>query len=442
MSAKIDFLNSSKNFSEGIRWLQDRMNSLEAFQFQHAICIYVLKKVGSNLVDNFLSAVKDHSFWEDWEDWIIDEPHLLWFYSKIGLETNAHFLKLVTHLIKGQSIEGCIHSNEFYHTGPLRVLATTKPQSETLSNAIKYWEENWRDHVSPYDAGTLALGILALREIDYKKYSNIIHEQVASLKSIQKEQGYWGNPVEGKPSIFEVRQTSLAIWAISKACGANEPSARNGLKWLKQMQKENGSWYDLPLFTAWGLLGLLAMGEGPKVPQEFVDEELMKMEQESNKQKPFFVHTSPLYQRSLHVKEIYEKIWVMLHNAQNEIRISSPFIDILYEEIINLISERPDLSVKIITRPKKEVSGTRERIAKNVVDLLKIATKGNVVQSDLVHSRIVIIDEEEVLISTADLTRDQLFDEFNAGIWTSDKSTVKKAIDFFENLFTLEPKEE
>ena len=68
---------------------------------------------------------------------------------------------------------------------------------------------------------------------------------------------------------------------------------------------------------------------------------------------------------------------------------------------------------------------------------LNIATRGNVVQSELIHSRMVIIDEEELLVSSADLTRDQLYDEFNAGIWTSDKETVKKAIEFFDNVFVL-----
>ena len=58
----------------------------------------------------------------------------------------------------------------------------------------------------------------------------------------------------------------------------------------------------------------------------------------------------------------------------------------------------------------------------------------------MVHSRMVIIDDSEVLVSSSDLTRDQLYDEYNAGIWTSDKETVKKAIDFFENLFQLENK--
>ena len=43
-----------------------------------------------------------------------------------------------------------------------------------------------------------------------------------------------------------------------------------------------------------------------------------------------------------------------------------------------------------------------------------MTTKGNVVQTDLIHSRIMIIDDSEALISSADLTREQLVDEFNA----------------------------
>lgn len=46
----------------------------------------------------------------------------------------------------------------------------------------------------------------------------------------------------------------------------------------------------------------------------------------------------------------------------------------------------------------------------------------------------VIIDEKEVLVSSADLSQDQLVDSFNSGIWTDDKSAVKEAIRFFDNM--------
>jgi len=45
------------------------------------------------------------------------------------------------------------------------------------------------------------------------------------------------------------------------------------------------------------------------------------------------------------------------------------------------------------------------------------------------------IVDNEVLISSADITSEQLEKEFNAGIWTRDKETVKEAIKFFENIW-------
>ena len=140
---------------------------------------------------------------------------------------------------------------------------------------------------------------------------------------------------------------------------------------VKEITGKNGSWKDGLRFTATALIALLSMGEGPKIPQELVDHRFMRLEQSLKRQKPVFLHTSPLYHGSLHVKEIYSRIVDMLPNAKKEIRIASPFIDTLYEEIINLSQENPDLTVKIITKPKKDVKGTRERIAKGAIDLLE-----------------------------------------------------------------------
>jgi len=65
-----------------------------------------------------------------------------------------------------------------------------------------------------------------------------------------------------------------------------------------------------------------------------------------------------------------------------------------------------------------------------------VATNGNVRTCKVCHARMIIIDSKEVLISTADLTRDQLYDEFNAGIWSENPDTVHAAINFFENIWS------
>jgi len=479
MCIDADLSSSSERFSKAVRWLENeirfdetklkdelqekqeelrQISPMKKSDLKYEISLlnrklrtkylmfdieafYVLKKSNSKLFGEFLSAVENNaSWWEDAEMDIGDIPDTLWFLKNVGLGDNPHFLDELNELIKQQSIEGFIYSNGFNHSGPLRVLVATKPESEAVNNAVDYWLKNWTDVSN--NVGTIAVGVLALTELDIEEYSNAIRKEIDYLKSFQNKDGSWGlflsEPYSKKG---DIEQTSYAVWAVSRIDGIEDSVAQNGLKWLIGKQQENGSWemgHFVRKYTAIALLGLLAMGEGPKIPLELVDNKFIRLKQSFKRQKPIFIHTSPLFQGSLSVREIYDKISCMLHRAQEEIRIASPFIDMLYEEIINLKQANPNLIVKIITRPKREVEGMRDRIAKNVIDLLDIATKGNIVQSTVIHSRIVIIDDKAVLVSSADLTRDQLFDEFNAGIWTSDKETVKKAIDFFENLFQLE----
>jgi hypothetical protein len=400
---------------------------------------YVLKKVGSKLVEEFISVAKNTTFWEDDDTLsdIWDNRHELWFLKEIGLGENPFFNEQVNALIREQTVTGFIQSNRMSHSGPLRVLVATKPESTALSDAVNYWIENWENF--SYEAETTAVGVLALMELDSEKYASIIREVITFLKNSQNENGFWGTWDSDRED-WNVDATSYAIWAISRVNGVEDPSVQKGLEWLAKRQREDGSWGNHDHMTAMALIGLLAAGEGPKTPLEFIDFEYVKFRQDLKKQRPIFLHTSPLYQNSFHVKQIYDKIANMLKNAQKEIRIASPFIDMFYEEIINLKQAKPDLIVKIITRPKQEAERVRKKIAENVIDLLNIATKGNVLESKMIHSRIIIIDDEEVLVTSADLTRDQLFDEFNAGISTSDKETVKRAIDFFENMFQLEKK--
>jgi len=85
-----------------------------------------------------------------------------------------------------------------------------------------------------------------------------------------------------------------------------------------------------------------------------------------------------------------------------------------------------------------EIEGERKRIAKSAINKFYDALKERIVHSQLIHSRMLIVDDKQLLVSSADLTTDQLYDEFNAGIWTSDKEAVEKATAFFENIFQLE----
>lgn len=67
-------------------------------------------------------------------------------------------------------------------------------------------------------------------------------------------------------------------------------------------------------------------------------------------------------------------------------------------------------------------------------DLVK-RTDGNVREDRVVHSRMVISDTEDLLVSSADLTREQLVEEFNAGIYTRDEDSIDAAIESFETMW-------
>lgn len=425
-----------------IKWqLDDLKKRVELkYRCQDAEAIYILKKINSKAAEEFVSAAGNVAFWQDAMDILVDDPHILWFLEEIGLENNGFFLEFSKDLAQEQSVQGLINSNEFSHAGPLRVFVATAPESDTTLKALDYWLENWKETVT--DVGTISVGILALAEQDNERYLDAIKEEVEYLKRLQNDDGSWGMVIlEPYSKQGNIKNTSFAVWAISKINHSSDEAAMKGLKWLAEKQEKDGSWEHNWFLTTYALLALLAAGEGPKISVELANWEHMRTAQRVKRQKAQFVHTSPIFQGSLHKKEIYSEILKMLRSAKKEIRIASPFIDMLYEEIIDLKQENPTLSVKIIIRPKKEAEGLREKIAKNVIDILNIASKGNVVQSDLIHARIIIVDDEEVLVSSADLTRDQLFDEFNAGISTRDKETVKKATDFFENIFAMEKKQ-
>lgn len=433
----VEKFSHRSNLKQEIMWLNTKLKL--KYRCIEVEAIYVLNKVNSELVKEFLLAAGNDAFWKDYDtrEDLFGDAHKLWFLNELGLGDNPRFLEVVEELIKKQSVEGYISSEGLGfsggHSGSLRALIPIKPESKALFSALKYWVENWETLSKrvPADIANVAIGVLALTELDFEKYSDAIKEETDYIKSIQNDDGSWGE-------ILCVENTSYAIWALSRVYGVNNLITQKGLEWLIQKQWEDGSWEGNLSDTAEALLALLAMGEGPKTSQELVNNRLMKLEQSLRRQKPVFLHTSPWYQGPLSVKEIESKISDMLHNAKKEIRIASLFIDMFYDEIANLKQKNPNLSVKIITRRGGKAEGLRRKIAAGAIDMLNKATGGNVVQSDLVHSRMIIIDEEELLVSSADLTRDQLYDEFNAGIWTSDKETVKKSIEFFDNLFELE----
>ncbi|MGI0021861.1 MAG: phospholipase D-like domain-containing protein [Nitrososphaeraceae archaeon] len=129
---------------------------------------------------------------------------------------------------------------------------------------------------------------------------------------------------------------------------------------------------------------------------------------------------------------IDETIHGMILSATKELKILSPYIDMY---LVKKLLEQYDKGIKIfiITRDITEKSHTRENkqaltfIQKKLGDAHKM--------NPYIHSRMIIRDEIDALVSSADLTESSLKSHYNAGIILSDPTLVQKLLNYFNQAF-------
>jgi hypothetical protein len=407
-----------------------------------AIVFYVLKQFDQELVEKYLERSKDESFWKSWSIGDTSCRGLSavgdgWFLAKLGLDDNSLYMQGLSRAKTGQTMDGLMPSQN--HVDVLRTLVLLEPDSDYTERAVHHLI----DVLELRGRDVIAVGILALAELDYERYQREINIGIDRLIEYKNEDGGFIGPIT---SDSDICQTSWAIQAISRIRGSHNSFVQEATNWLKLQQNDDGSWVHSLMHrfdnvecyscvTADALLALISAGEGPKISLAEVEWKDMLRNQRIERTKPHFVHTSPIFDQRAHVKDIYIKIGDMLNSAETEIKILSPFIDVMYEDVVNLAENNPKLSIKIITRPSGDITGMRKRIGINALELLKIATRDKLRTNKILHARMIIVDGKEALISSADLTRDQLIDEFNAGIWVRDEETVKRATEFFDNIW-------
>jgi len=154
-----------------------------------------------------------------------------------------------------------------------------------------------------------------------------------------------------------------------------------------------------------------------------------------------FVHTSPYFAGSEYgatVTSIRDTIGEMLRRARHSIRISTLRIDLLADDLTAAKKNNRDLEITVLTRGRSAIKGERSGIGRSSFDRLARAGARMLDEKDLLHSRMVIVDDQEVLVSSADLDTTQMLQEFNAGIWTNAPEVVGEAIQYFDNLLKYE----
>lgn len=139
-----------------------------------------------------------------------------------------------------------------------------------------------------------------------------------------------------------------------------------------------------------------------------------------------FLSTVPPYDKSL--LSYSEE---MIKTTSENLKIITPYIDM---SLISIILDKYDekIDIKIITRNRASFSG---KSSKEAFEHIHEKLKTNHRHNDLIHSRIILKDKSEALVSSADLTQDSLLGQFNAGIVTTEKNTVMKLLEYFENVW-------
>ncbi|KGK91432.1 hypothetical protein DP73_03145 [Desulfosporosinus sp. HMP52] len=385
---------------------------------------YVLFKLGSTIATKYLNSIDEEDFPDS--EIIFENPHILYYLYKMGFGTSEYFMEAYDAFIKdNQTVRGFINSNQISHTGSMRVLTLVEPDSEATSLAIKYLLDNYQR----FRADEISVGILSLIEYDYYGYKAYIEQMAELLKKSFTDIGY----ITAYRDEPDIEATSLAIQALVNVFGKEDSYVVKGISWLKSIQKNNGDWGSY-YSNGHVLLALMSVGEGPKVSCEEVERTKMLHKQELQSVKPNLVGTIP-FDGDFSIKNTVKG---MIYSKTSKIWICSRFITEFWTDLITLKKENPEIDIRIITIPLKEarskIMGDGKKYVDIAFDSLQRTLERNLKTTNYLHARCVITDSC-IIVSSADLSTEQLEKEFNFGIWTKDKESVDCAIRLYQKLW-------
>lgn len=311
----------------------------------------------------------------------------------------------------------------------LVLLQTTSPEksSDNTQKAIEYLINE-----RPAFPHSYAPGLIALLEHDYMEYKKEILEMGGELNDMVLE--YYDSDME-MHKFSHIDFVARALKMIpDQEYEATEFISKEVKNLLRTAIDDEDEFKDKSFAYTQPILALISLGYGPKVSEINMSWEIERRKQESDRSKPIFTSTKPATRMERRKTGIYDRAKELIDNSTECLRISTLRMDMLHDNIIDKIEDNPEIDIKILTN-SGSASGPRSKMKKAVMNEMVKRTDGNVREDELVHSRMLISDNSEVLISSADITRDQLYDEFNAGIYTKDPHVVQESIEFFEDIW-------
>ncbi|MDZ7849882.1 MAG: phospholipase D-like domain-containing protein [Halodesulfurarchaeum sp.] len=435
---------SSKTVRESAKELGKIVETEELYLPQNSPVFYFLDRFGSGSVNEFIEKWPNSEF--EPMGMAIETPEIITYLIKIHRNHGAFNGKqkriiqdMIDKVIQNQNVHGQMSN---YHSKQLRALILFDPKSEPAINGVSHLTSE----VIPNTAYTnrsrriqeLANGIISLCELDYYTYENEIEEAASQIRDLIDD----GPKNDDLENIYDPSNLAIALSKLQNYRFEFEQKLSEVL--MRELSNRDDLKIGLDdidgLFSPYiiigkSLVGLLALGKGPKAPIYQNDWEKELERQRLARSKASFVSTLPASELQSRRIEIYEKAYSIINSVQSELRISTLMMDMFYNEILDLIEQDSDVQVRILAR-REGPKGERRRMKEAVMKELVKAGESEIVRGDhLLHSRMIIGDDSELLVSSADLTRDRLYDEFNAGIYTRDPDAVNEAIEYFDNIW-------
>lgn len=432
----------SEELRKGAEWLKNQLSNLineyksreaRIDNIYHNDDIYyniegffVLSKLGYPIASEYVQIINEKDDFES--GYLFDDVHSLLYLIKMGVNLTENLREVIQGLIKDrQTVRGYIQSNYIDHTGPMRVLILIEPDSESTDLAIKYFINNYTDdyEMSEYNIEEVSVGILAIYEYNALIYSRIINDLISKLTNFVFKDGKIDNKYFNK--------TCLALQAFSRCFDFQDDLIKEGINWLKSTQEEDGSWHQNIGDTSIAILSLIYLGEGPKVSMEELEKKELFYKQKLISVSPDIVITNPFSGEV----DLYLKTKEMINCASHRLFICSRFITEFHAELLKIKKDKPEIDLRIISIDSPQAQnykGDGKKFVKPMFDILQRGLEGCFKTTSLLHARCIITDNA-ILISSADLTSEQLRNEFNMGLYTKNPDTVEEGVRIFKDLW-------
>lgn len=311
------------------------------------------------------------------------------------------------------------------HTGGfIRLINQYEGNQEAVQDAVNYFRNNkMKDTEYVFELKNILLGALGLSECNYDKYQIDI-EECSNIISNRKE--LLLETLERDEEEILIHSVTLLLTAdLFVRTGKFEELNYLANELTSILSNQN------PRIRDPGALAIFFKKTeyGPKKPASRLNWINKLQNQRKRINSSEFLVTSP----NDAVAKYDERIKSLIDRADEEILLTSLRIDMHYDRLIEKYGE--DVDIKLVTRSTQEISGSRKRIAKGAVQRLKENLQGGIKSNPLLHSRMIIIDEEVAVVGSADFSRDQLKDEFNAAVLTQDKNVVDEATNLFYEIW-------